>query len=194
MNLMKFQLKKQISISQIKRLISSDKAELAKQGNSHAWVILAPCDGKISTLAVNKNQLVNSGSSILSIIPSDSNLIATLYAPSRAIGFLKIGQSVKLNVDAFPYQKFGTINGEIISVATSSIHQSEVSANTRLFPVSENNEPHFTVHVKLLNQDIDAYGIKKELIPGMQIDGDVKLDTRKLYEWVFEPIYSLRGK
>jgi len=29
---------------------------------------------------------------------------------------------------------------------------------------------------------------------GMQLEADVELETRRLYEWVLDPLYTLTGK
>ncbi|MEC5417638.1 hypothetical protein RCR42_11010 [Enterobacter hormaechei] len=34
----------------------------------------------------------------------------------------------------------------------------------------------------------------KALRPGMVLEGDVSLDTRNLWEWLTEPLWSLKGK
>jgi membrane fusion protein len=57
-----------------------------------------------------------------------------------------------------------------------------------------NTEPMFRVKVKLASQTAQAYGLPQALQAGMQLEADVMLDTRTLFEWVLEPLYSLRGK
>jgi membrane fusion protein len=125
-------------------------------------------------------------------VPSNSKLQATLYAPSRALGFLKPGQAVKIKLDAFPYQKFGVVAGKVVSIADSPVRASESSAGTRLAINAETGEPMYTVRVELDKQVIDAYGHEQRLRPGMQLDAEIALDTRRIYEWILEPLLSLR--
>ena len=49
----------------------------------------------------------------MTLTPRGGALRAELYVPSRAIGFVKSGQRVRLLYDAFPYQKFGPAWGEV---------------------------------------------------------------------------------
>ncbi|MBR7358568.1 secretion protein HlyD, partial [Klebsiella pneumoniae] len=44
------------------------------------------------------------------------------------------------------------------------------------------------------NTFILAYGKQEALRPGMVLEGDVSLDTRNLWEWLTEPLWSLKGK
>ncbi|HFW6752016.1 TPA: secretion protein HlyD, partial [Citrobacter freundii] len=56
------------------------------------------------------------------------------------------------------------------------------------------NEGHYRVIVEPKLSYILAYGKKETLRPGMLLEGDVSLDTRYLWEWLTEPIWSLKGK
>jgi hypothetical protein len=46
-------------------------------------------------------------------------LQAEIYIPSRAIGFVKPGQEVRLLYDAFPYQRFGAYRGRVVAASSS---------------------------------------------------------------------------
>jgi membrane fusion protein len=56
------------------------------------------------------------------------------------------------------------------------------------------NEPLYRITVNLASQTVNAYGKPQSLQAGMLLDADVLQDTRRLYEWVLEPLYSLTGK
>lgn len=185
-------LREQVAEAQLSRSISTTESELSKQQNNHEWSVLAPCDGAVSSLTIAHHQNAAVGVPLVTVVPSNSKLQAILYAPSRALGFLKPGQAVKIKLDAFPYQKFGVAEGRVISIADSPVRASENSAGTRLATSTETGEPMYTVRVELDKQIIDAYGSQQRLRPGMQLDAEIQLDTRRIYEWVLEPLFSLR--
>ena len=58
------------------------------------------------------------------ILPADGRIEAELLAPSRAIGFIQTGQAVALSLQAFPYQRFGTVPGKISTVSSTVISPS----------------------------------------------------------------------
>jgi membrane fusion protein len=39
-----------------------------------------------------------------------------------------------------------------------------------------------------------AYGQPAPLQPGMQVEADVMIESRRLIEWVFDPLFTLTGK
>ena len=55
-------------------------------------------------------------------------------------------------------------------------------------------EPMYRVVVALRSQAVMAYGAPRRLLPGMEVEADVLLETRRLYEWALEPLYALAGR
>ena len=39
---------------------------------------------------------------------------------------------------------------------------------------------------------IMAYGEKKPLEAGMEVEADIAIDSRRLYQWIFDPVISMR--
>ncbi|MCY1558531.1 hypothetical protein D9M68_954740 [compost metagenome] len=54
-------------------------------------------------------------------------------------------------------------------------------------------EPFYRVTVALAAQAVTAYGKPEPLKPGMLLEADILGEKRRLIEWVFEPLYSLKG-
>ena len=172
--------------------IENQLTELAKQRTQiegqRQMVISAPVSGKITAVTANIGQRIDTSRPLFSIIPNNSDLQADLYLPTRSIGFLEAGQSINIGYEAFPYQKFGTYSGKISQVAESVIMPGE-QASGLVF-----QEPVYKVTAALESQHVEAYGKEIPLRPGMILSADVVLDKRSLFEWLLEPIYSLRGK
>ena len=61
-------------------------------------------------------------------------------------------------------------------------------------PDTAAGEPVYAITVKLAAQTMTAYGEPRALQPGMRVDADILQETRKLYEWLLEPLYSISGK
>ena len=61
-------------------------------------------------------------------------------------------------------------------------------------PIPSTVEPSFRIKIRLDRPTAQAYGREQPLQPGMQLEADILLDRRTLFEWILEPIYSLRGK
>lgn len=181
-----------VARAQIERNIAATEAELGLAQNAHDWTVTAPCDGVVSSLTVTRGQTVDGGTLLLTLLPQANVLQATLYASSRDLGFIKPGQAVKMKLEAFPYQKFGLANGRVVSIANSPVLAGEVSLSTHLPAAGDKSEPQYAIQVALDKQTIDAYGQPQALRSGMQLAADIQLDQRRLYEWLFEPLYGFK--
>jgi membrane fusion protein len=144
----------------------------------------------VAALMAEPGQPVAAGAHLLTLLPEDSPLEAHLYAPSRAVGFIREGQEVRLRYPAFPYQKFGSQRARVVSVARSALSPSELG----FAPPDGSREPVYRVKVALERQAVAAYGREQPLQAGMQVEADILLDRRRLIEWVFEPLASLAGR
>ena len=91
-----------------------DMAEL----NLSYTVITAPCDGWLGRRALEVGQLVNAGQTITNIMPDEQKWIIANYKETQ-IKDLKVGQRVRITVDAWPDDKFEGIITHI-SAATGS--------------------------------------------------------------------------
>ncbi len=153
-------------------------------------VVTAPAAGIVAALLVEPGQVVAGGASLLTLLPEGSPLQAHLFAPSRAVGFIRAGQEVRLRYPAFPFQKFGSHRARVVSVSRSAIAPAELGFS----PADGSREPLYRVKVALDSQTVAAYGRAEPLQAGMQVEADVLLDRRRLIEWVFEPLLSLAGR
>ena len=85
----------------------------AEVNGKRAYIIRAPIAGRVSSLQASVGQPADPQRLLLQIIPAQSPLQAELFIPARAIGFVEVGQPVRILYDAFPYQHFGTYRGRI---------------------------------------------------------------------------------
>ncbi|MGF1684411.1 HlyD family secretion protein [Photobacterium minamisatsumaniensis] len=169
--------------------MTQSKVEFLYQSDSQ---VRSPIKGIVASILTEEGHSVINGQPLLIIVPESEQAFVELYAPSRSIGFMKVGQNVRLRFDAFPYEKFGVQSGTIISVSRSSVAP-EMIANRRLIKNTE-VEGLYQVKVELSKPTITVYGREESLVSGMTVVGDIELDTRKIYEWIFEPLYTIKGK
>ncbi|WP_124300883.1 HlyD family secretion protein [Pseudomonas chlororaphis] len=179
----------------IQRQLSALEQNLAESEAKRTLLVTAPETGIATAVLADIGQTVDSSRPLLSIVPADAPLQAELYAPSKSIGFIKPGDSVLIRYQAYPYQKFGQYRGQVRSISQTSVSPAELTSMVGGVPgLGKDGEPLYRLQVSLDKQAVMAYGQSHPLQSGMLLDADVLQDTRRLYEWVLEPLYSLTGK
>jgi membrane fusion protein len=166
--------------------LSGIEQRVAEVNGRRAYVIKAPTSGRVSTLQATVGQIADPRHMQLEIIPLDATLQAELFFPTRAFGFVRPGQQVRILYDAFPYQKFGTYRGNVTNISHTILTGNETTGPIAL------KEPAYRVTVGLDRPDIDAYGLKMPLQPDMLLKADVVLEQRSLMRWLLDPVFSAR--
>jgi membrane fusion protein len=182
------ELKSQSNVSSLERQVSSIDQDLADIETRRQIAITAPADGYATAIQVEPGQATNPNYPLLSIVPIESTLEARLLAPATAIGFIQPGKQVNLRYAAYPFQRFGHYRGTVRQVSKTVVTPSEVPIPIRV------EDAYYVIRVALDQQSIQAYGENLPLRSGMALDADVLLDRRPIYEWVFEPLFSIRGR
>jgi membrane fusion protein len=182
-------------ISNADRDIAQVEQDLAEAEARREIVVSAPEAGTVTSMQAERGSRAEPGVPLLSIVPAGSLLEADLFTPSRSIGFLRPGQHVLLRYEAYPYQKFGHYEGQIASISRSALNPGELPAQVAgLTSLIGTNEPVYRITVSLQSQHVNAYGKPVALQPGMQLEADVLIESRRLIEWVLDPLYTLTGK
>lgn len=161
--------------------------ELVKTSGNNSILLKAPVAGVISATIVNPGQAVQSGQSMMSLMPAGSALRAQLLVPSTDIGFIHEGSHLKLRYGAFPYQEFGQYQGVVESISTSALMPSQIAGLIQ----EQTKEPLYRVMVKLAQQNVNVYGHATPLRAGLQLQATIMRDHRRLIQWLFEPLYGL---
>lgn len=169
--------------------LTAGRAQVAQQAASTAglrsYAMRAPVAGKVTTLTARVGQPASSQTPLMAIVPSGSKLRAELAVPSAAIGFVRPGQEVRLAIDAFPYQRFGTVTGKVLTVPTSAISMQGADGVT---------VPVYPVMVSLDQTTVPAFGRAEALIPGMTLTARIVTEKQTLLQWLFEPLFAVRRR
>ena len=173
--------------AELERAIASIDLERAENEARREIAIVAPAAGIATAIAGRPGQIVEAGTPLVSIVPEGSRLRAELDAPSSTIGFVEPGSGVLVRYAAYPYEKFGHHGGRVVTVSRAAL-----PPDAALRGSAPSREPVYRVVVELDAQAIDVYGKPRPLRAGMRVEADVKLETRRLYEWVLEPLYALK--
>jgi len=173
-------------LSQLKLQIGQLEESRTSLEGSSRYVMRSPITGTISALQGQVGQSIVPQAPVMTIVPANSKVIATLLAPTRTAAFLEPGQDVNLLIDAFPYQKFGVQRGIISEISETPFRPGELDS-----PIAF-EESVYRIKVSLDKQTVLAYGNEVPLKSGMTLQGDLITDRRTLIQWMLDPLFTLK--
>jgi membrane fusion protein len=173
--------------------ISDLDQQVANTEARRSMEIHAPGAGTVTAIASHAGQMVASGARMLTIVPSQEKMHAELLAPSTSIGFIRPGQRVLLRYTAFPYQKFGQYWGTVTEVSHAALQPEELKTLVPSLPAADQSRTFYRAIVVPDRQDVTAYGRPEPLKASMQVEAQVLLEKRPIYQWILEPLYGLHG-
>jgi membrane fusion protein len=177
-------------IDALRAKISVIDQDLASSEAHRSIEIRAPGAGVVTAIAAHPGQVVEIGSRLLTIVPEHSSMVAQLLAPSSAVGFVHPGEHVLLRYSGFPYQKFGQYGGTVESVSRAVLREDEARQWQGRATFGQLG-PYYLVTVSPDRQSVTTSVGQQPIPANMQVDAYVLLDSRPLYQWVFEPLYSI---
>ena len=158
-------------LAQIKNQINEQNLTLSYQE------IKSPLNGIVFDLQpAAPGYVVNTNIPILKLVPID-DLVARVFVSNRDIAFIKKEQSVKIRVDAYPYNEFGEIEGKIDAIG-SDVLEPDSNYNFYRFPVTIKLKEPFIMHKKK----------KLNLKTGMSLSANIVLRKRPVLSLFTERI------
>jgi len=136
-------------------------------------------DGIVTTVHVQRGQLVNPGAPLVTIVRNSAPLEARVLVQNKDIGLLKIGQDVKIKYFAYPFQEYGIQKGSISDI---SVRPSTTPGEADLF----------VVNVALASETVQRQPVRqgdpvKTLEIGLTGTAEIKTGDKRFIELLFTP-------
>lgn len=165
--------------------------ERAKLAHRRALLELkAPQDGIVKELATHTaGTVVQPGTVLATVVPLDELLKAEVWVNNDDIGFVREGQSVKIKLAAFPFQKYGMLTGQVerVGADTSERNANGLSANASQ-PAANAAPPAYKVLVNLDSQHLEMHGNHFAASVGMLAVAEIHLGDRSVAEYLLSPV------
>lgn len=174
-------------ISRLNRQYLALESQLSQLQTTHRYSVVASHTGTVTAIqAVLGESIKPNTKPLLHIIPNDAKLEAELLLPTRSAGFVKRGDQTRMRFDAFPYQRFGFVQGQV-----QHIDNTIISSTLADLPV-QLAEPVYRLRASLARDKVVANQQEFDLKSGMLFEADILLETRTLFEWLLDPLQSLQ--
>ena len=154
---------------QLTSALTTAKEQLAAQIRQweQTYLLVAPCDGKVTfTKYWQKNQNVNAGEVLVTVVPDgDTQVMGKILLPQQGAGKVKVGQTVNVKLDNFPYLEYGMVK---VCIRNISMVPVQVDENTKAY----------MLEVEFPENLVTTYG--RELTFSQEMTGTAEIITEDL--------------
>jgi HlyD family secretion protein len=168
------------------------RQELAKQQHRAELLELkAPQAGFVKDLATHTpGTVVQPGTILMTLVPKDENLKAEVFVANPDVGFVRETQGAKIKLAAYPFQKYGMLEGRVVHVSADAQDKPENPPGQSDATQSETTRKGliYRTLVELDTQKLVADGRPLTLTPGMQVTAEINLGTRSVMEYLLSPV------
>ncbi|WP_345774884.1 HlyD family type I secretion periplasmic adaptor subunit [Rhizobium sp. K102] len=193
--------------AQASREIDEKEQQLVRAAKRlESMTIKSPIKGIVQTSAITTvGQVVTAGAELMRIVPDDASLEIEAYLPNRDIGFVSPGQPAVIKVEAFPFTRYGTLNGTVTRVATDAIPEPDAQQLEgqpakelqSVIPIGNAQRVQnlvFPIVIKPNVASIDIDGTRVALSPGMSVTVEVKTGSRRILEYLYSPLAEIASQ
>lgn len=160
----------------------------SKQQHRHALLELkAPQAGIVKDLATHTpGTVVAPGTILLTLVPRDEPLIAEVWVGNVDAGFVQAEQKARVKLAAYPFQKYGMLDGVVSQVSADAREKTEESGMQRSV-----QDAAYRALINLSSGYLENQGRRLNLIPGMQVSAEIHLGTRSVLEYLLSPVQKV---
>lgn len=171
----------------LETLSSISQLEQSASKNTYREGLLelkAPQAGIVKELATTTvGAVIQPGTVLMSLVPDEEPLIAEVAIENQDIGFVEPGQSVRLKVAAYQFQKYGMLEGRVKTVSADASQPTSTPSGAAA-PAS----PMFKALIELDRQQIQVNGLELPTLAGMQVSAEIVQGKRTVMEYLLSPV------
>lgn len=166
-------------IEKLKMRTGALKSDL-ENAQQNLLTVRSPYDGVVISLDQRTvGSVVQQGQVLCQLAQQDAQLRARLLLKEAGFPRLAVAQKVRYFFEAFPYQRYGALNGKLDWISPSAVTSSEGARFVGLASLDKSGIP-------------GPRGQNLPLRVGMKGEAHIIVGARSLIEYAFEPIRQLR--
>ncbi|MFN7400127.1 MAG: HlyD family efflux transporter periplasmic adaptor subunit [Sandaracinobacter sp.] len=136
-------------------------------------VVRSPADGLVQQLAVySEGAVLKAADPILVVVPDKGELIVEAQVLNRDAGFVEVGQPVTVKLEAFPFTRYGTLEGKLAWISRDAIQDEKLG-------------PVYSARVTVTPP---PHGSAIEVTPGLAASAEIRTETRRVIDYLLSPL------
>jgi membrane fusion protein, adhesin transport system len=160
------------------RLVEAHKRQAATMRN---LVVRAPADGVVQDLAVTSaGQSVGSNQPLMKLVPTGGGLVIEARVANQDIGYVRVGQPVKVKVQAYDFLRYGMLSGTVERIAADAVID------------PRDGQLSYGIMVRTNNDQLGNHRERLGVVPGMAVEVDLLVGERTILSYLTDRIFRLQ--
>ncbi len=144
--------------------------------------IKAPVDGAVHKLDIHTvGAVVTEAQPLMEVVPEGTAMEVEAWMENQDVGFVTPNMPVEIKVDAFNFQKFGTLKGKVREISPDAIEDKERGQLYRVMVSLDEEKLHMD------NRDLQVY-------PGMAVSAEIKTRKKRIIDFFLEPFQTYKSE
>ena len=135
-------------------------------------------DGTVQQLAVHTiGGVVEPARTLMVIVPERGGIELEAHVLNKDAGFVREGQGAVVKLDAFPFTRYGTITGTVVSLSRDAVPDPKLG-------------PTYVARVRLSRASLVVDGKPVALGAGLNAVADIRTGSRRIISWLLSPVQT----
>ena len=158
------------------------KEQLQKADKRSKLVILtAPLDAVVLEIAkLSPGSIVKEAETFFTLVPLNVVMEAEVKIDSMDVGYIKLGDPVRIKLDAFPFQKHGMLDGTVRTISEDAFRRESVEKT--------GSEAYYMSRITLKAMTLKNLAESSRLLPGMTLSAEVVVGQRSVMSYLAWPL------
>jgi len=170
----------------------------ARQKESYRRLV-APVDGSVQGLKIHTSgAVVTTADTLMTIVPDGTGIEVDCLVPNKDIGFVSEGQEVEVKLEAFPFTRYGLVQGKVRRLGRDAATNPNAAPPGSLAAMAQapqqgSSSPPpaelaYPAKVTLLQDWILVDGRHEPIRAGMRVSAEIKTGDRRVIEYLLSPV------
>jgi len=148
--------------------------------------LVAPVRGIVKNIRVTtEGGVIRPGEDVMEIVPIEDDFIIEAKLSPADIGFVSLGQSAAVKVDAFDYTVYGDLNGSLTYISADTLDEQSPQGNI----------PYYRIHVRTKGKNFTGKpNDDLQILPGMTATVEIRTGKNTVLNYLLKPIAKTLGE
>ena len=144
--------------------------------------LVSPVDAVVLEIAkLSQGSVVKEAEQLFTLVPLGAALEAEVQIDSIDIGYIKTGDTVHLKLDAFPFQKHGSLQAKVRTISEDAFRRDAAAAAPGM-------DAFYMSRIGFGDSQLKKMTEKSRLLPGMTLSAEIVVGKRSVMSYLLWPL------